>query len=163
MRRVLILAAFVANLIACAAFLIARRPMTDLLEERDAARRSGSIVVSSSDPMMFVAERPLRQWNEWHGGEARWVKIIEVLNSPSLIATKVLGDRWSQFARAHDIGSLRGDTWVMAWIYLVVSSMQWLLIGVVIARLTKPRRSGDVGASEPSPRTPSVRLQNRNR
>jgi hypothetical protein len=142
MRRALILAPCVLNLIACAVFLIVRPPMTELLEERDAALRNGSISVNSADPFMFIAERPLREWNEWHGGEARWVKVIEVLNAPSLAAMRALGDRWSRFARARDIGSLRGDSWVMAWTYLVLSSVQWLLIGAVIARLTRSNNPG---------------------
>ncbi len=154
-QRLIILIPCIVNWVACVAFIVSRPPMTALLDERDAARRSESIVLSSADPMMFIAERPLRQWNEWHGGESRWVKAVEVLNFPSLVATKAAIDRWSRFERLRGIGSSRSDSWVMAWAYLVLSSLQWFFIGMLIARLTTGRSSGEIATNEPPSRIPT--------
>lgn len=134
MRRfVLVFGLCLANLVACETFVVARRPATVLLEEREAARRTRVIAVSSADPYMLIAERPLRSWNEWHGGEATWVKVVEVLNWPALMAAKHVGDELSSDE------TVRGRTWRRAWIYLAVSSVQWLGVGVILDGFARRR------------------------
>jgi hypothetical protein len=142
MRRTLILAPCVLNLIVCAVFLTVRAPATALIEEREHAQQLGAFTLSSSDPYMLIAERPLRQWNEWHGGEATWVKVIEVLDGPALIATKTIGDRWAANHAFSGTPSYRHESWTRAYVFVVASSVQWLLIGALIARLS--RRRGNV-------------------
>jgi hypothetical protein len=141
MRRVLIFAPVVVNLIACAAFLIVRPVATSLIEERERAEQSGAFSLSSSDPFMLIAGRPLRQWNEWHGGEAAWVKVIEVANGPAVLVAKLVGDLWGAEHAFSGQPTYRRQSWIRAYIFLVVSSVQWLLIGLALARLTKPHRA----------------------
>jgi hypothetical protein len=85
---VLISVSLIVNLIACAAFVIVRPEATSLIEERERAERSGAFSLSSSDPFMLIAGRPLRQWREWDGGEAAWVEVIEVANGPAVLVAK---------------------------------------------------------------------------
>lgn len=131
------------NWIVCLAFLVARPPATEMIEEREAGRRRDVMVIvtSSGEPWMFIAERPLRQWNEWHGGEELWVKVAEVANGVPLLLTKNLGEQWSDWSSARNIGSFRSDTWVSAWVYVILSSAQWLIIGGAAARLIEGRRA----------------------
>lgn len=159
-RRVLIaiaLAPVLANLVVCFVFLMARPPAIEMIEEREAGRRRDVMVIvrSSGEPWMFIAERPLRQWNEWHGGEQTWVKVAEVLNGVPLLVTKKVGERWSDWSSARSIGSFRSDTWVRAWLYLTLSSLQWLTIGAVAARLVERRRAKHGAAP-----APAAQLQN---
>lgn len=159
-RRALIaiaLAPVLANWIVCAVFLIARPPATEMIKEREAGRRRDVMVIvrSSGEPWMFIAERPLRQWNEWHGGEATWVKVAEVLNGVPLVVTKKLGERWSDWSSARSIGSFRSDTWVRAWLYFVVSSAQWLIVGSAVAWVVGRRRG-----KEQATLAPPAHLQN---
>jgi hypothetical protein len=141
MRRLLIFAPLVVNLIACAAFLIVRPEATSLIEERERAEQNGTLSLSSSDPYMLIAGRPLRQWNEWHGGESAWVKVIEVANGPAVFAAKRFGDRWSAQHVFDGQPAYGRQSWVRAYFFLIVSSVQWLLIGLALARLTRPRRA----------------------
>ena len=79
------------HLVACALFLVLREPGITFLEERQRERQeSGYFFMMSSDPYMFIAERPLYQWSAWHGGEDPWVKFLEIANLPSLILSIVI-------------------------------------------------------------------------
>jgi len=149
MRRVLIFVPLIVNLIACAAFLIIRPEAKLLIEERERAEQSGTLSLSSGDPYMLIAGRPLRQWNEWHGGEPAWVKVVEVVNSPAVFAAKRFGDRWASEHTFSGQPTYRRQSWVRAYVFLLVSSAQWLLIGLALARLTKPRRAEKIAAGEP--------------
>jgi hypothetical protein len=139
------------NLLACVFFLVFRPAGISSIEERELMRREpGMFFVNSADPRTFVAERPLYQWNEWHGGEATWVKVVETLNYPALTGAEVLTDIWSAYAAPRSIGSFRGDTWVRAWLYLALSSAQWLIVGAVAAWFFGRRRANRPKASEPA-------------
>jgi hypothetical protein len=148
MRRALILAPCVLNLIACAVFFIVRPPATDLIEERERAQRLGSLTLSSSDPYMLIAERPLRQWNEWHGGESTWVKIIEVLDGPALIATKAIGDGWATSHAFSGTPTYGRESWVRAYVFVVASSVQWLLMGALIVPLIRRRGGAQLATTQ---------------
>jgi hypothetical protein len=139
MRRALIFAPFVVNLIACAAFLVARAPATALIEDRERTQQLGSLAVSSSDPYMLIAERPLRQWNAWHGDEVIWVKIVEVLDGPALIVTKKIGDRWAAIRAFSGTATYRRESWFRAYVFVIASSVQWLLLGLLIGQLMMRR------------------------
>jgi hypothetical protein len=137
----LIFAPLVVNLIACAAFLMVRPEATSLIEERERAEQMGAFSLSSSDPYMLIAGRPLRQWNEWHGGEAVWVKVIEVANGPAVLVAKFSGDLWGAEHSFSGQPTYRRKSWMRAYVFLIVSSVQWLLIGLALARLTKQHRA----------------------
>lgn len=145
-----------ANWIVCFVFVMTRPSATEMIEERETGRRRHVMVIagSSGEPWMFIAERPLRQWNDWHGGEEPWVKVAEVLNGVPLVVTKKFGELWSDWSSARRIGSFRSDTWMRAWLYLIVSSTQWLGVGAVAARLVEWRRERQRAALSPT-QTPS--------
>ncbi len=145
MRIVIALAPFVLNCVVCAMFIAVRPPASSLIEERERAQQVGAIAVSSADPYLLIAERPLRQWNRWHGGEATWVKVAEVLNGPALIVTKRFGDRWAAEHAFSGTPTYRRESWRRAYIFAVASSLQWLLVGLLIAWLAKPRKSAQAG------------------
>lgn len=147
MRRALILAPCVLNLIACGVFLLVRAPATALIEEREHAQQLGALTVSSSDPYMLIAERPLRQWNEWHGGEETWVKVTEVLDGPALVATKTIGDRWAASHAFSGTPTYRRESWIRAYVFVAASSVQWLLIGALVARLSRRRGNAQRAAT----------------
>ena len=91
-----------------------------------------------------VAE--LYPWDEWHGGEALGVKILEVANAPAVAMT--VGT-----ALAGEIGLARLLTactwsWVLAGVFAVTASGQWWLIGTAVdavqRRLRRSRTPGGV-------------------
>src|SRR5947207_770139 len=128
---------FIINCIACMVFLLVRPPASSLIEDRESAQAVGALSLSSADPYMLIAERPLRQWNTWHGGESTWVKIIEVLNGPAVIAAKHFGDEWAGNHAFSGIPTYRRESWVRAYVFVIASSLQWLLVGMLISRLTR--------------------------
>jgi hypothetical protein len=135
----------VLNFIACTVFLAARPPATELIAEREQAQKVGTLTISSGDPYMVIAERPLRQWNVWHGGESLWVKALEVLNWPAVIAAKRFGDDWARNHAFSGTPTYRRESWMRAYAFAITSSLQWLLVGIVITRLSnrhKRRVSG---------------------
>ena len=158
-RATILLGACVANWIVCAVFLMQRPAGISFIEERERMRRdAGAFFINSADPQMFIAERPLYQWNKWHGGEVTWIKVVEVLNWPALAGARALGAHWTAYAGPRNIGSFRGDTWVIAWFYLLLSTAQWLLVGAAVTRFVSRRRraaSPDATLREP----PEVELR----
>lgn len=141
-RAAILLGACVANWVVCAVFLLQRPAGITLIGERERMRRdTGAFFFYSADPLMFIAERPLYQWNQWHGGEVTWIKVVEVLNWPALAGARALGAIWAAYAGPRSIGSFRGDTWVIAWLYLLLSTAQWWLTGAAVARFAVRRRS----------------------
>jgi hypothetical protein len=141
-RATLFITPWLVNVFACVLFLFLRPAGISFVEERELMRREpGMFFVNSADPLTFVAERPLYQWNEWHSGEATWVKITEVLNWPALTGARALTGVWTHYAAPRGIGSFSGDTWVLAWLYLVLSSVQWLIFGAAVARIWRAQES----------------------
>jgi len=147
MRRVLIVVPLVLNAIACAVFLAARPPATELIVQREKAQRVGTLTMSSGDPYMLIAERPLWQWSVWHGGESLWVKTLEVLNGPAVIAAKRFGDEWAGDHAFSGTATYRRESWIRAYTFAIASSLQWLLVGIVIAWLSSRNRRGASGAT----------------
>jgi hypothetical protein len=77
----------------------------------------------------MVACRLLHPWDEWHGGEAAGVKLLEVVNAPAVAMTVGTG-------LAGEIGPARrlsacAWSWVLAVAFAVAvaASAQWWLIG----------------------------------
>jgi hypothetical protein len=142
-RYIIVFSLLALNLAGCVAFLLVRAPGIPFIEERERMRRSpGDIFLISGDAYTFIANRPLRSWNTWHGGEELWVRTIEVLNFPSVLIAKVAGDTWSIYASSRAIGSFVGDSWVRAGVYLVISSLQWVLIGAFVVPAMTRRGAG---------------------
>jgi len=127
------------NALICGIFMLVRPEATSLIEERERAQMAGTLSLSSADPYMLIAERPLRQWNKWHVSESLWVKLCEVLNGPAVIAAKHFGDRWAADHAFSGKPTYRRASWIRAYIFLVVSSMQWLAIGAMIVRVKRSR------------------------
>jgi hypothetical protein len=141
----------ILNWLACAAFLAVRPAGISLLDEREMMRREpGVFFANSADPIMFIADRPLYQWNKWHGGEAAWVKVVEALNWPALVGAKALGGVWSAYAVPRHLGSFRSDSWVVAWLYVLLSSVQWLIIAAMVARVVWRRRTVPAPTAAPT-------------
>jgi hypothetical protein len=132
------------NLAGCALFVALRPPApAEYLTELDEARRAGGFVLSSTVSGM-VACRPLYPWNEWHGGEASSVKLVEIANAPALAMTVGI---WL----VGEISFARGSpacawSWVLAAVFAVAASAQWWLIGMAVDaarhRLRRGRRLG---------------------
>lgn len=139
-RTLVALAPLVINALACAMFLLTRPPDTTLIEERERAEQAGGMAISSADPYMLIAERPLKQWNDWHGGEAAWVKFFEVLNCPALMAAEKVGDRWASHHALSGMPIARRESWIRAYAFATVAFLQWLLIGLLTTLLMKRRR-----------------------
>lgn len=97
-------------------------------------RDSGYFFMSSADPIMFIAGRPLYTWSEWHGGEELWVKLIEVPNLPALVVTATIGHIPIAIYRMTGYGDFVHDTWIRAVVFLFFSSVQWWWFGRVIER-----------------------------
>ena len=146
-RSAIVVAPCIINLIVCVVFVATRPPATELLRAREEARRAGAFSLSSADPYMIIAERPLRNWSEWHGGESTWVKVAEVLNGPALLVTKRVGDSWSWRSSA----SYERDSWMSAYLFLALSSVQWLIVGWIIAKLLDRRHRSSSPALSASP------------
>lgn len=140
-RAAIILTPCVLNLFVCAVFIIVRPPAKALIEERERAQRMGAFTFSSGDPLMVIAERPLYQWSKWHGGEATWVKVAQVLNGPALIAAKFAGDRWSHGTAFSGEPTYRRESWVRAYVFLITATLQWLIVGALAAWFVERRRS----------------------
>lgn len=122
-----------AHLAACVAFLALREPGISFLAERERARREwGYFFANSADPYVFIAERPLYNWSEWHGGEETWVKVLEVINLPSLVLTATIGGVVLAIYRVTGFGDYPTDTWIRALFFLGFSLVQWWTIGCVI-------------------------------
>ena len=67
-RRNAIVVLVLLNVLACAAFVLFRPAGIPFLAERERMRRNpGDMFLISGDAYMFVANRPLRQWEDWHG------------------------------------------------------------------------------------------------
>jgi hypothetical protein len=124
------------HLAGCSAFLFLREPGISFPEEEERMRRdSGYFFVSSAGPIMHIAGRPLYNWSEWHGGEARWVKILEVANLPALIATVTIGHVPIAIYRSTGRGTFLHDTWIRALVFLLFSVAQWVFIGRLLERI----------------------------
>ena len=123
------------HLAVCSAFIVFREPSISHLEERERMRtHSGYHFESSTDPFMFIAGRRLNGWNEWHGGDRLWIKICEVANLPALVATVTVGHLPIAIYRATRSGTFVHDTWIRAFVFLVFSAVQWVVVGRFIER-----------------------------
>jgi hypothetical protein len=118
------------HLVACASFFVLRQPGIKFLAERERARReAGRFFIVSGGPYTFIAERPLYDWSEWHGGEETWVKFLEVANLPSIVLTATVGGIVIAAYRFTGYGDFSSDTWFRAYIFLFFSVAQWWLVG----------------------------------
>ena len=100
-------------------------------------RHRGGFVINSAVSGM-IACRALYPWDEWHGGEALGVKILEVVNAPA--ASVVVG---------LELISLGGYwlpacqwSWILAAVFLTLSSTQWWLIGLAADAARRRWRGG---------------------
>lgn len=139
------------NLTGCALFVMLRPPVpAEYLAEVDAVRRTGGLVINSSVSGM-VACRQLYPWDEWHGGEAAGVKLLEVVNAPAVavtVGTTVLAGETGLARRL----SACAWSWVLATVFAVTASAQWWLAGIAIDAIRHQRRRGwRAGDTRPAP------------
>lgn len=117
---------FLLNLIACGAFVATRPPIRHADESvpavRDEVRLSGS-----SAAALVIANRPLNLDSSWHAEEPAWIRTVGFLNRPALAAA------------ASVESSAGSSSWRRARVYVLVSSLQWLFVGVVIMVLLNVR------------------------
>jgi hypothetical protein len=127
------------NLAGCILFVLLRDPAPPaFLAEVDAARQAckstaaahgwcvGIYSVSGIDGT--IACRLLHSWSEWHGGERLGVKILEAVNVPALVATVVVHLEGEIFGVSRRLTAC-GWSWVLAVVFVVVSTAQWLVVG----------------------------------
>lgn len=122
-----------ANLLGFAAFILVREPGIHLGEELEASRQSGEWIASSysGQPLTHIASRPLYSWNDWHGGEALWVKALEIANFPALIVAHGLADPMTRLLFPGS-GSYYLESWVRAWMFVGLAVLQWVSVGWMI-------------------------------
>jgi hypothetical protein len=144
MRTGYVLAA--AHLAGCVLFVLLREPVHPLyLAEVDKARQDGGMYLTSGIDGT-IACRNLYSWSEWHGGEALGVKVLEVANLPVLVFSVFAG-------AAGDISGIgRGMSacnwsWVVAFLFVALSTGQWLLVGWLIEQAWSRlrRRAAGIG------------------
>ena len=131
-RRRLPVGLVVAHWIVCLLFLALRPPdpAGSRLDQMEHDRHTDEFHFNSADPFGWVAERPLNNWSGYHGGECPWVKLLIVLNLAPTLATF-----FAMFFLDPVLSSpVREQTWIAGWIFLVLSTAQWWLVGMVVAR-----------------------------
>jgi hypothetical protein len=135
-RRTLRLAAvlFAINCVGFITFMIERPSGEHILRKIDTGEAAGWLTVGSGAPWAYIAARPLFTWNKWHGGESRWVKVLEVANGPALILA---------VAMANGVivgpGNNYLESWAAAVLFVILSPLQWWLF----ARLVLGTRSSE--------------------
>jgi hypothetical protein len=116
------------NLTGCLLFVLQRPPVPHAyLAEIDAVRSRGGMVINSA-VSGIIACRHLYPWDEWHGGEARGVKVLEIANAPATAV--VIGLDFlvgSNLAKRLPVCTW---TWMLAGVFVALSSAQWWVIGV---------------------------------
>ena len=128
----------VFNLIACLLFVLATEPAwSQYLADLDAARSRPGGDADYSDIWGTLACRQLNNWGPIHGGERLGVIVMEVVNLAPLIGTG-LGDG---FAFASDSFRARVSacewSWWLGAVFLLLSTVQWVLVGLVLDRRFK--------------------------
>jgi hypothetical protein len=118
-----------ANLVACALFVVLREPAD--LSAADADRRTGGMSFTSGIAGTLAC-RTLYSWSEWHGGEATGVKMLEVLNAPALGVTAV-AHVVGEMTVARTMSACRWS-WALTAVFLLIASIQWWLVGFVVER-----------------------------
>jgi len=137
----------VVNWVAFLAFLIVRDPAIE--PQREIGYSAGDETfqpLPSGHARSHIAGRPLDTWNSWHGGESTFVKATEIANLPSLVVATIVASPATHllFPRS---GSYYLESWVRAWIFVVVASAQWIGVGWLIGRMRRSdlRRNHAIG------------------
>jgi hypothetical protein len=124
-----------AHFVACALFLLLRAPIPlewqqDLDRERASSRMRSGISLPITDAYMgHIACRTLGSWSAWHGGESPAVKALEVVNLPAALAT-ALASSFLDHVVLHYRLSFAQESWLIAVIFLVLSTAEWLVVGL---------------------------------
>ena len=134
----------VTNLCAWGTLVALRGPLPEsFFVERDTARQDGGFLLSSSDPMLVIAGRPLRQWSQFHGGERVAVKLLEVANVVPLCTIWLIDGMVGSGTRMHvytqSVFTFGG--------LLLLTSAQWWIAGTAVARFRAWRQERDGAVS----------------
>jgi hypothetical protein len=122
------------NYAAFGLFIILRPPAVELLDKLDREWQEGAFSITSGQPYTYVADRPLYSWSAFHGGERLAVKLMEIANLPGLAVAGALTPSISMTIGA---SIYHGRSWVRAWLFLALASLQWIGIGVLLERPRK--------------------------
>ena len=82
-----------------------------------------------------MAERPLFNWSEWHGGESIGVKALVFANLVPTLITSAILDSPDQFSSI----PVRLQTWIAGFLYLALSTMQWWGLGAILEKRVRAR------------------------
>ena len=111
----------VLNAVAWCLFLLIRAPLShEYFSKRDPQLNGGMWVLSSGDPVLVIAERPLFSWSKFHGGEHVAVKLLEAANLMPLVGAVVV----SILLHGGSI-SLVAQSYVVLVVLLALSTLQW--------------------------------------
>ena len=118
-------------------FLAYRRPHIDARYERTAAATAATFEpMGSGQPAFHIAGRPMYDWNSWHGGEVPVVKLLAIANYPALVIARGLAPAVSRLLFKR-IGTYSLESWVLAWIFVVLASVQWVGVAWFLSRLAR--------------------------
>ena len=124
------------NYLAFGMFIAVRPSAGDSLNKKDSESKRGEFSIISGEPYTYIADRPLRTWSEWHGGEHPAVKLLEVVNAPALFAAGALTPVVGLISGASEY---HGSSWVRAWLLVAAVPLQWLAVGRLVS--TRGRKS----------------------
>jgi hypothetical protein len=130
------------HLLACAAFLLLRQPERHLLEGMDRRARDGEMFISSGAPLTYLADRPLRSWSSFHGGESRWIKLGVILNGPALVFSSGFVERFFPAA-----GPYHEASWLRAKVFGAASLIQWLSVASLWQLMSRRAGGTEVGVT----------------
>jgi hypothetical protein len=117
-----------------AAFMVVRDPHIDREYELDASRDGSTIMFrESGDALTHIAGRPLYSWRSWHAGEPFWIKAIEIFNAPALAVAHRSAPSLTD--SLFEVRSYYLETWVRAWLFVMLATCQWLLVGWAISSI----------------------------
>ena len=131
------LALCAASWIAFACFAIARESYIE--NEGDLDVGDSMNAYYSGKPLTHIAGRPLYAWRSWHGGEAFAVKMLELLNLPSLGLAHLAAEPVAAALFRSSV-SYYLVSWVRAWLFVAAATVQWFLIGMLIDGWRRRRR-----------------------
>lgn len=140
----------VVNLLGFSAFILAREPYIHLGQELEVSRQTGEWMGSyySGQPLTHIAGRPLYSWNDWHGNEATWVKVLEIANFPALILAHGLAEPMTMLLFPGS-GSYYLQSWVKAWSFTLLAIFQWFTVGWLIDAVNRLAELRSLDTSNP--------------
>ena len=122
------------NWLACGLFLFTRKPNIDNSYELERAEDGTTFMpIGSGRAAFHIAGRPINHWNSWHGGETPLVKLLGIVNFPALAIARASAPSITRLLFRHS-GSYSLESWVIAWIFLLLATAQWIGVGWLMSK-----------------------------